>query len=138
MFGPVHVTGRDHLHTPVLRHAGHIAPLNGLPPRSQSAVGDAHRPAAAPVNLLSLNDLRMCARKEGEQRRESAVSERSAARRWREQSCGAAQREEERDAQLKKLREQAESVWNGAADLVFVQEPAIVCARKENEGGRAR
>ena len=42
--------------------------------------------------------------------------------------------EEERDAHFVKLRELAERVWNGAADLVVVQPPANVRARKENEG----
>ena len=41
--------------------------------------------------------------------------------------------EEERDAQLFKLRELAERVGNGAADLVVVQAPAIV--RGRSEGG---
>ena len=72
------------------------------------------------------------------------MSERSAARRGREQGCGAAQRartrrgEEKSDAQLCKLRELAERVGNGAADLVKLQRPANVRARKENEEGRAR
>jgi len=58
VFGPVHVTGG--LHGPVLRHAGHIAPLVhvGLEERSQPPVIlslMAHMPTPAPVNLLPSN-----------------------------------------------------------------------------------
>ena len=95
----------------------------------------------------------MCAQgrrtKEGERgERTTRVKGANEARRaGREQGCGAAQRKneargggdsQERDAQTGKLRELAERVWNGAADLVVVQLPANVRARKENEGGRAR
>ena len=102
----------------------------------------AQMPAPAPVILLPSKFLRMCAGKVCEGR-ESAVSERSAAREGREQaarrrSARSRRGEEEKDAQGScKLRELAERVWNGAADLVVLQVPAKVRAEGVRRGESA-
>ena len=45
--------------------------------------------------------------------------------------------EKERDVQGVKLREQADRIWNGAADLVVVQGPANVRAEGVRRGESA-
>ena len=106
----------------------------------------AQMPEAAPVIWLVYKRLRMCAqgrRTKGGERGERTTRVKGAneARRAEGASRAAGRRsaktrrgKEERDAQGCKLRELADRVWNGAADLVVVQVPANVRARKENEG----
>ena len=66
--------------------------------------------------------------------RRAEDASRAAGRRSARSSPRTRRGEEEGDAQFCKLRELAERVGNGPADLVVLQPPANVRARKENEG----